>query len=324
MDARRAPGARRGGLRRARRRGGARLARLHGVGLRRRGRGRSGRRSNGIDIIRGEGRIVAPGTIEVGGETHTAERHRDRHRLRPGDPADPGLRELEGVWTNREVTGLKPGSCRGRLLVLGGGPVGVEMAQALRRMGSSVALVEGAEPSWRASRSRSARRSARRWPRRASSSTSASTRRAARREGEDYVLEFPDGKVLKRRQAAGRHRAEAARGGHRPGERRDRARQARHRGRRAHVRRRGRLGDRGRDRHLAADLCRQVPGPRRGGQHPRPGRRGELRRRAARRVHGPAGRRGRRGRGRGHGHRVTRLACPARRPTTASTRTPAS
>ena len=44
---------------------------------------------------------------------------------------------------------------------------------------------------------------------------------------------------------------------------------ARHRGRRAHERGRRPVGDRRRHRHLAADLRRQVPGPRRGGEHPR-------------------------------------------------------
>jgi pyruvate/2-oxoglutarate dehydrogenase complex dihydrolipoamide dehydrogenase (E3) component len=47
------------------------------------------------------------------------------------------------VWTNREVTGLK--EVPERMLVLGGGPVGVEMAQAVSRLGASVALVEGAD-----------------------------------------------------------------------------------------------------------------------------------------------------------------------------------
>ena len=56
-------------------------------------------------------------------------------------PPIPGLRELEGVWTNREVTALT--EVPRRLLVLGGGPVGVEMAQAVSRLGASVALVEG-------------------------------------------------------------------------------------------------------------------------------------------------------------------------------------
>ena len=50
---------------------------------------------------------------------------------------------LEGVWTNREVTGMK--SVPRRLLILGGGPVGAEMAQAVRRLGGEVVLIEGAE-----------------------------------------------------------------------------------------------------------------------------------------------------------------------------------
>ena len=60
----------------------------------------------------------------------------------PVFPPVPGLDELEGVWTNREVTALT--EVPRRLLVLGGGPVGVEMAQAVHRLGASVALVEGA------------------------------------------------------------------------------------------------------------------------------------------------------------------------------------
>jgi dihydrolipoamide dehydrogenase len=57
-------------------------------------------------------------------------------------PPVPGLRELEGIWTNREVTGMK--AVPRRLLVLGGGPVGVEMAQAVSRFGGEVAVVESA------------------------------------------------------------------------------------------------------------------------------------------------------------------------------------
>jgi len=59
----------------------------------------------------------------------------------PVVPPVPGLRELPGVWTNREVTGMKSVPCR--LLILGGGAVGVEMAQAVRRLGGEVALVQG-------------------------------------------------------------------------------------------------------------------------------------------------------------------------------------
>ena len=58
-------------------------------------------------------------------------------------PPVTGLADLEGVWTNREVTGMK--AVPRRLLILGGGPVGAEMAQAVRRLGGEVALVEGAD-----------------------------------------------------------------------------------------------------------------------------------------------------------------------------------
>jgi pyruvate/2-oxoglutarate dehydrogenase complex dihydrolipoamide dehydrogenase (E3) component len=49
------------------------------------------------------------------------------------------LREVDGIWTNREVTGMK--AVPRRLIILGAGAVGVEMAQAVRRLGGEVALV---------------------------------------------------------------------------------------------------------------------------------------------------------------------------------------
>ena len=61
----------------------------------------------------------------------------------PVIPPIPGLSELPDIWTNREATALT--EVPRRLIVLGGGPVGVEMAQAVSRLGASVALVEGAE-----------------------------------------------------------------------------------------------------------------------------------------------------------------------------------
>jgi pyruvate/2-oxoglutarate dehydrogenase complex dihydrolipoamide dehydrogenase (E3) component len=95
----------------------------------------------GIDLIRGEGKISGRGQVTVGDETYTAKDVVISTGSDPVVPPVPGLREAEGVWTNREATGLK--EVPERLLVLGGGPVGVEMAQAIGRMGSSVALVEG-------------------------------------------------------------------------------------------------------------------------------------------------------------------------------------
>ncbi len=97
--------------------------------------------SEGIDLLRGTARIAGPGTVELDGIRHTAAHIVIATGSDPVIPPIPGLRELDGVWTNREVTGLK--ELPRRLVVLGGGPVGVEMAQALARMGVSVALVEG-------------------------------------------------------------------------------------------------------------------------------------------------------------------------------------
>jgi pyruvate/2-oxoglutarate dehydrogenase complex dihydrolipoamide dehydrogenase (E3) component len=97
----------------------------------------------GIALLRGDGRIVGPGRVAVGDEEYGAEHVVLATGSDPVIPPIPGLAEAEGVWTNREVTGLT--EVPSRMLVLGGGPVGVEMAQAVRRMGASVALVEGQE-----------------------------------------------------------------------------------------------------------------------------------------------------------------------------------
>jgi pyruvate/2-oxoglutarate dehydrogenase complex dihydrolipoamide dehydrogenase (E3) component len=96
----------------------------------------------GIDLIRGTGRLAGPGVVEVDGVRHTAEHVVLATGSDPVVPPIPGLRELEGIWTNREATGMK--AVPRRLLILGGGPVGVELAQVVRRLGGEVVLVEGA------------------------------------------------------------------------------------------------------------------------------------------------------------------------------------
>ena len=150
---------------------------------------------------------------------------------------------------------------------------------------------------WRARPLRSARRSARSCAARASSSRSASHATAARRDGEDYVLELDDGRELRGDQllvATGRRPRVEGIGLETVGIEPDAARGP---GRRAPARGRAPVGDRRRQRHLAADPRRQVPGRGRRREHPRRAARGQLRRRAARGLHRPAGGRGRRGRG---------------------------
>jgi pyruvate/2-oxoglutarate dehydrogenase complex dihydrolipoamide dehydrogenase (E3) component len=97
-------------------------------------------RDKGIDLHRGDARIVEPGKIVVGDEQIETERIVLATGSDPIIPPVDGLKDVD-YWTNRGATGMKevPES----IVVLGGGPVGVELAQALRRFGADVALVEG-------------------------------------------------------------------------------------------------------------------------------------------------------------------------------------
>jgi pyruvate/2-oxoglutarate dehydrogenase complex dihydrolipoamide dehydrogenase (E3) component len=97
--------------------------------------------AKGIEVLRGAARLAGASRVQVDGETHSAEHVVIATGSDAVIPPVPGLRELDGIWTNREATALR--EVPPRLLVLGGGPVGVEMAQAVHRMGASVALVEG-------------------------------------------------------------------------------------------------------------------------------------------------------------------------------------
>jgi pyruvate/2-oxoglutarate dehydrogenase complex dihydrolipoamide dehydrogenase (E3) component len=96
---------------------------------------------NGIRLIRGEARIVGPGVVDVDGSRHVAAEIVVATGSEPVIPPIPGLDRLQGVWTNREATGAReiPES----LLILGGGPVGVELAQAFASLGTEVDLIEG-------------------------------------------------------------------------------------------------------------------------------------------------------------------------------------
>jgi pyruvate/2-oxoglutarate dehydrogenase complex dihydrolipoamide dehydrogenase (E3) component len=95
----------------------------------------------GIDLFRGDGRIAGPGRVAVGDQEIETTHIVLATGSDPVFPPIPGLADLDGVWTNREATGVK--ELPRRLLVLGGGPVGVEMAQALRRLGTSTVVIEG-------------------------------------------------------------------------------------------------------------------------------------------------------------------------------------
>ncbi len=94
---------------------------------------------NGAKLVRGAATIVRPGRISVGGEEIA---YKDLVIATGTVPLIPPIAGLEQVdaWTTREVTGMaRPPR---DAIVLGGGPVGMETAQMLRRLGCGVTLIE--------------------------------------------------------------------------------------------------------------------------------------------------------------------------------------
>lgn len=149
----------------------------------------------GIALIRGRGRLAGTGAVEVDGVRHTAEHVVLATGSDPIIPPIPGLRGLEGIWTNREATGMR--TVPRRLIVLGGGPVGMEMAQAVCRLGGEVVIVEGSAHLL-AREPRPLGDALAEVLRRDGIETALGARAiAARREGEDYVLELEDGRALR-------------------------------------------------------------------------------------------------------------------------------
>jgi len=103
-------------------------------------------RDRGIELVRGKGRLVAERAVEVAGADGSVRRLSATTAvvLATGTtaaiPPIPGLAEV-GAWDNRAVTSAK--EVPRRLLVLGGGAIGCEMAQAMRRLGcDEVTVVE--------------------------------------------------------------------------------------------------------------------------------------------------------------------------------------
>ncbi|MFI6831700.1 dihydrolipoyl dehydrogenase family protein [Kribbella sp. NPDC050241] len=150
---------------------------------------------NGIDLLRGSGRLAGPGVVEVDGVRHTAGNVVLANGADAVIPPIPGLRELDGVWTSREATSMK--AIPRHLLIIGGGPVGTEMGQIVRRLGGGVTLID------------QSRHLLYREPAALGEALGESLRRegidlalgveitGARRDGDDYVLSLSDGRELR-------------------------------------------------------------------------------------------------------------------------------
>ena len=96
----------------------------------------------GVDVFLGEGRFIARQAVEVGGAKLGFRKAIIATGARAAVPEVPGL-AAAGYLTNENVFDLE--TLPDRLLVLGGGPLGCELAQAFQRMGSRVTLVEMAD-----------------------------------------------------------------------------------------------------------------------------------------------------------------------------------
>lgn len=93
----------------------------------------------GVDVIQGEGRITSPWTVEVNGHTLTTRNIIVATGARPFVPPIPGLDKIDYLTSDNlwQLTSQPK-----RLIVLGGGPIGSELTQAFKRLGSEVWQVE--------------------------------------------------------------------------------------------------------------------------------------------------------------------------------------
>ncbi len=95
--------------------------------------------SEGIDLYFGHARFIGSDMVSVDGKTLRFRKALIATGARPSVPLIPGLTEA-GYLSNENVFDLN--ECPPRLLVIGGGPLGCEMAQAFRRLGAEVILAQ--------------------------------------------------------------------------------------------------------------------------------------------------------------------------------------
>jgi pyruvate/2-oxoglutarate dehydrogenase complex dihydrolipoamide dehydrogenase (E3) component len=95
--------------------------------------------SQNTELVRGEGRVLAPGRVAVGDRELTYDKLVIATGSLPVIPPVPGIEDVE-IWTNRHAT--ETTEVPDSLIVLGGGAVGCELAQFFRRVGSEVTLIQ--------------------------------------------------------------------------------------------------------------------------------------------------------------------------------------
>lgn len=96
-------------------------------------------KKQGVDVFLGDARFTGKDTVEVAGKTLRFKKAVIATGARAGSPPIPGLEEANFL-TNETVFNLT--ELPRRLAIIGGGPIGCELAQAFRRLGSEVVIVE--------------------------------------------------------------------------------------------------------------------------------------------------------------------------------------
>jgi len=147
-----------------------------------------------IAVVRGTGRLAGPGAVDVDGVRYTADHVVIATGSDPFVPPVDGLRELDGVWGTREATGMK--EVPRRLIVLGGGAAGVELAQVVSRFGGVVAVVEMSERVLSREAAPLGEALGEALRRDGIELVLSATASAARRQGDTYLVELADGRVL--------------------------------------------------------------------------------------------------------------------------------
>lgn len=97
----------------------------------------------GVTVVRGAAKFIRPQTIDAGGAAYEARRIVIATGSRPAVPPVPGLESVpyftnETIFSNRVLPH--------HLIIIGGGPIGLEMAQAHRRLGAQVTVIEAFDP----------------------------------------------------------------------------------------------------------------------------------------------------------------------------------
>lgn len=93
----------------------------------------------GVNVIRDHARFISPNEVLAGGHIIKARRFVVATGSRPFVPPIAGIENVS-VLTNENIFELK--TLPGHLIVIGGGPIGVEMAQAFCNLGAKVSLIE--------------------------------------------------------------------------------------------------------------------------------------------------------------------------------------